>query len=157
MRRVVIFAVLALLVLALVYPLVLALVALNSPMPSNVGTGRLSRCPQTPNCVSSREDERRDAYILPLFYTGEQFIAEAFLEETLREMPRTQIVLDQEGYIHAERRTAVLRFVDDFEFVFDDANKQIMVRGAARLGSSDGGANRRFIEDVRRAFTRKLE
>lgn len=157
MRRALIVAVLAVLVLALVYPLVLAVIALNSPVPSNVGTGNLALCPNTPNCVSSRDDERDEAYILPLFYVGEQFIAEALLVETLEEMPRTQVVMNHEGYVHAERHTQVMRFVDDFEFVFDDANKRIMMRGAARLGQSDGGATRRFLEDVRDAFNQKMQ
>lgn len=153
MRRLVIIAILTLLVLALVYPLALALVAFNSPVPNIVGVGDPLRCPPTPNCVSSLTNERAEASVLPLYYTGEQFIAEALLLDAIETLPGTQIAFRNDGYIHVEKRTGLLRLVTDMEFRFDDAAQEITVRSASRLGNSDGGASRRHLEHIRDEFT----
>ncbi len=152
MRRMVIGIIIAVVVLALLYPLMLALIAFNSPPPPTVGIEQLTLCPETPNCVSSLAGEREAAQVPRLSYTGEQFIARAFLVEALEAQPGTQILVAQDDYIHAERRTRVMRFVDDIELKFDDEAKEVEVRVAARLGYSDGGNNRRFVESLRQTF-----
>jgi uncharacterized protein (DUF1499 family) len=43
-------------------------------------------------------------------------------------------------------------FVDDVEFLVDDAAKVIHVRSASRLGESDMGVNRSRIEAIRTQF-----
>jgi len=135
-----------------VYPASLALIAVQSDIPPNVGLGRLALCPQTPNCVSSLAGEREDAQIEPLTYTGEQSEAQAALVAVLENLPRTQVMLERDDYIHAERRSPTMRFVDDMEFVFEEDGTTIHVRSAARLGSSDLDQNRAHIEQIRAAF-----
>ncbi|MDI9554865.1 MAG: DUF1499 domain-containing protein, partial [Pseudomonadota bacterium] len=44
------------------------------------------------------------------------------------------------------------RFVDDVEFLFDDAAKLIHVRSASRVGVYDFEVNRNRVEDIRRRF-----
>ncbi len=59
---------------------------------------------------------------------------------------------EEEAYWHVEFRSRVFRFVDDVEFLFGPAGRQIHVRSASRVGYSDFGANRRRIEEIRALF-----
>ena len=157
MRRFFLIAVILLLAILLLYPLAIAAVALQSPVPSTVGlVDVIARCRYPNNCVSSVQGEAEAARILPFFYTGNLTEAQAALQTTLQEQPGVQIVYEEDGYIHAEHRSPVLRFIDDVEFKFDESTQQITVRSAARLGTEDGGANRQLIEAIRQAFNNRL-
>ena len=85
---------------------------------TNSGHARpvIEPCPDKPNCVSSLATDTRH-FIEPLQFTGEPAGAWARLKTVLLQQPRTRIVAEQDGYIHAEFRSLVLRFVDDVEFV----------------------------------------
>ena len=67
-------------------------------------------------------------------------------------MPRTQIVTDEETYIHATFTSLIFRFVDDVQFVIDDATKTIHFRSASRVGRGDMGVNRNRMEEIRTRF-----
>lgn len=112
---------------------------------------RLSPCPSSPNCVSSqsRDESHR---VEPLMYTGALAEAKEKLLGILGSMKRVKIVASEGNYVHAEFTSAVLRFVDDAEFLFDEASKTIQVRSASRSGYYDFGVNRRRIESIREAF-----
>ena len=69
--------------------------------------------------------------------------------EAVLQLPRTKIVTDSDGYLHAECRSAVFGFVDDLELHFRSEEKMIAVRSAARMGSSDFGVNRDRVEQLR--------
>jgi uncharacterized protein (DUF1499 family) len=74
------------------------------------------------------------------------------LAAILRELPRITIVAADGVYLRAESRSAIFRFVDDVEFLADEAAKVIHVRSASRLGSSDLGVNRRRVESIRKLW-----
>ncbi len=112
----------------------------------------LAPCPDKPNCVSSLATDTRH-FIEPLQFSGEPADAWARLKAVLQGQPRTRIVAEQDGYLHAEFRSAVLRFVDDVEFVMQEGQMAIHVRSASRRGYSDFGVNRRRIERLRERFT----
>ena len=67
-------------------------------------------------------------------------------------LKRTKIITDTENYIHIEFRTALFKFVDDVEFFFNDSEKLIHFRSAARLGYSDMGVNRKRMENITKLF-----
>jgi uncharacterized protein (DUF1499 family) len=67
-------------------------------------------------------------------------------------MKRTRIVEDTGAYLHVECTSAVFRFVDDVEFLFDDGSGTIFMRSASRSGYSDFGVNRRRMEAIRSQF-----
>jgi uncharacterized protein (DUF1499 family) len=113
--------------------------------------GRLRPCPDRPNCVSSQSTDPRHA-IRPLSYPGTPADASERLLKLLRSMPRVRVVTATPDYIHAEFTSRVFRFVDDVEFVFDGADKNIQIRSASRLGYSDFGVNRKRVETIREAF-----
>jgi uncharacterized protein (DUF1499 family) len=112
----------------------------------------LAPCPEKPNCVSSLATATRH-FIEPLQFTGEPVDAWARLKAILQRQTRTRIVAEQDGYLHAEFRSAVFRFVDDVEFAMQEELMVIHVRSASRTGYSDFGVNRRRVERLRERFT----
>lgn len=130
--------------------------ACSGTRPTNIGINaknQLVECPSSPNCVStfaSKDDKQHS--IAPLTYTGSASSAMARLKNTVSNMKRTNIVKEESNYMYVEFTTATMRFVDDVEFLVDDANKTIHFRSASRLGHSDLGANRKRMEKVRTLF-----
>jgi uncharacterized protein (DUF1499 family) len=112
---------------------------------------RLAPCPRTPNCVSTQAPAGPQ-HMDPIPYTGSLAEGRARLLEVLRHHPRTRIVTEEADYLKAECRSEVFHFVDDVEFVFDDAAKRIDFRSASRLGRSDFGVNRKRMEEISAAF-----
>nr|MBP7592461.1 DUF1499 domain-containing protein [Chloroflexota bacterium] len=47
---------------------------------------------------------------------------------------------------------AVMQFIDDVEFYFDDTEGLIHFRSASRLGYGDGGTNRKRMEETRQMY-----
>jgi uncharacterized protein (DUF1499 family) len=116
--------------------------------------GRLAPCPNQPNCVSSQAaagDQQH--YIEALTYSGEPGQARARLERAIAGMKRARVVGREANYWRVEFTSALWRFVDDVEFLFDDTGRRIDVRSASRVGYSDLGVNRRRIEEIRRRFS----
>jgi uncharacterized protein (DUF1499 family) len=88
----------------------------------------------------------------PIPYTGPLAEARERLLKVLRDRPRTRIVREEPLYLKAECRSALFRFVDDLELLFEDGAKQIHFRSASRLGRKDFGVNRKRMEEIRAAF-----
>lgn len=121
------------------------------PATLGIKEGKLSPCPGSPNCVSTQAagDKHR---IDPIRYTGTKEQAKHILVQVISSMKRATIITDEGDYIHAEFTSLIFRFVDDVEFSFDHKNKLIHFRSASRLGYSDLGANRKRMEEIRKAF-----
>ena len=116
--------------------------------------GRLAPCPNKPNCVSSQAaagDQRH--YIEALTYNGEPGQARERLERAIAGMKRARVVVRQGNYWRVEFTSALWRFVDDVEFLFDDTDRRIDLRSASRVGYSDLGVNRQRVEEIRRRFS----
>jgi uncharacterized protein (DUF1499 family) len=114
--------------------------------------GRLLPCPDKPNCVCTQDTAERHR-IEPIRYDVTQDEAREKLLRVVLRMERCTLVKADPDYIHAEFRSAVFSFVDDVEFLFDDAAKLIHFRSAARSGSYDFKVNRNRMEDIRKRFT----
>ena len=119
--------------------------------PVNLGVrgGHLTRCPDSPNCVSSQAADESHR-IAPLAFSGEPGQAFARLKQTLARRGDTTIIEERPGYLRVEFRTTL--FVDDGEFLLDGVQELIQVRSASRLGYSDLGTNRRRLEALRQAL-----
>lgn len=132
------------------------LAACAGERPQNLGVhdGRLSPCPNRPNCVSSQEGEPRHR-IDPLAFTGDPLAAMERLAALLSKRSDTAIVTQEPHYLRVEFRTTW--FVDDGEFLLVGEGGRIEVRSASRLGYSDLGKNRSRIEEIRGAWTGKGE
>ena len=109
----------------------------------------LAPCPNKPNCVSSLapdEDHRAEPYRLA---PGKGWAA---VHEAVASLPRTTIVEERPGYLHAESRSRLFRFVDDLELQSNQAGDRVDVRSASRTGYGDWGVNRARVEALREAL-----
>jgi len=114
----------------------------------------LKPCPSSPNCVWSRAtDERHAIEPLRLHQTAPKTVQT--LKEIITAYPRTTIITALDNYIHAEFRTH-LGFVDDVEFLIDEAAGVVHVRSASRIGYWDFGANRKRIEKLRHMYNQLM-
>lgn len=122
-------------------------------MPADLGVrdGRLNACPDKPNCVNSQATDARHA-IAPLTFSGDPSTALQTLGALVAATPGATVIVARAHYLQATFATPTMGFVDDVEFHVDAARKVIEVRSASRLGHSDLGANRKRIENLRRAF-----
>ena len=132
----------------------LALVALtlcacsSNEVTTGIVDGRLSPCPQSPNCVSSDatyEKHRVEPYRLK---APPQQVWHG-LQNVLAAEPRTRLVVVDERYMHVEVESAVMRFVDDAEFLLLADEQIIAVRSASRTGYNELGVNRKRVERIR--------
>lgn len=112
--------------------------------PQNIGVndGRLTPCPDSPNCVSSFETGEEHG-IAPLSASLAQ------IQQVLLATEGANIVEQTGNYLYAEFTSRLMGYVDDVEFLYDPASNQTHVRSASRLGYSDLGANRKRVEAIR--------
>jgi uncharacterized protein (DUF1499 family) len=79
----------------------------------------------------------------------------AELKVVVGSMKGVTIVSESAAYLHVEFQSNIFRFIDDVEFVVDDAAKVVHVRSASRVGYYDLGVNRRRVEKIRQAWNQK--
>lgn len=115
--------------------------------------GRITTCPDTPNCVSSRAGPGRH-YIEPIGYDGTLEYARLRLLEVIADYSRARVEREENAYLHVVFTSPVFRFEDDVEFEFDHSNKRIHLKSASRTGYWDFGANRRRLESIREKFSK---
>jgi uncharacterized protein (DUF1499 family) len=120
----------------------------NSPANLGVSDSGLAPCPSSPNCVSS-DAQDNDHHVAPLQLAAPAAEAWQAARDQVAELPRTRIVSETPGYLHAECRSALLGFIDDLELNLRTSAGIIAVRSASRLGYSDFGVNRNRIEALR--------
>ena len=101
------------------------------PIPVDLGVhgGELSQCTSSAHCA------RQDWPTANLQSDLQSVIA------AVRDTPRTIIVEERDGYIHAEASSALFGFVDDLELLANQDSGMIQARSISRLGDSDLGVN----------------
>ena len=116
----------------------------------------LAPCPNSPNCISSlSENPRHEMPPLPYLKSGQESMDR--LVQIVQRMNRAKIVSATPNYLHAEFRSAIFRFVDDVEFVLDDAARVIHFRSASRTGWYDFGVNRRRMAQISDHYLRRTQ
>ena len=101
----------------------------NSGISLGIVDERLTPCSNKPNCVSSQAAvSDKQHYIEALTYSGEPAQARERLERAIAGMKRARVVMHEANYWRAEFRSALWRFVDDVEFLFDDNARRIDIR-----------------------------
>ena len=117
--------------------------------------GRLRPCPPKPNCVCSEMTD--EAHLVPPVavkaedWPRIQELAHRAVEELGGRVERAD-----EKYLWATFRSRIFRFVDDLELRFDEAEKVVHLRSAARLGYSDFGVNRNRVAALRKLLAEEL-
>ena len=120
--------------------------------------GRLERCPETPNCVSSQADPAdSEHYLPPVPYTGDAGRnVITVVVEVVASMERSKITVSEWDYLHAEFKSRVFRFTDDVEFLVDRTNQLVHFRSASRLGKADMGVNRKRMKEISEQLEQRL-
>ena len=115
--------------------LTLALFHLVGPVPADLGVhaGGLSPCPSPAHCARST------------WSVADPEAALAALVPVVAATPRTEIVEQRDGYLHATASSALFGFVDDLELYADPAAGVVQARSVSRLGDSDLGVNGRRL------------
>jgi uncharacterized protein (DUF1499 family) len=126
-----------------------ALIALGCAHPPTPKAPPLAPCPSSPNCVSSLAPDA-DHRTEPFALSGER--GWAALREAVAATPRTQIVEERPGYLHAECKSRIFGFVDDLELLRSESGDRVDVRSASRVGYGDWGVNRARVDSLRDAL-----
>ncbi len=142
-------------VFAIAIPAVLASLSFMATRPDSLGLhdGRLAECPEAANCVCSQSDA--EAHRIGALRISEKHLEssrEMFVDQlasAVESLSGSTITERSENYIHAECKSMIFRFVDDFELYVDWENGNLHFRSASRIGYSDLGANRRRVELIR--------
>lgn len=114
--------------------------------------GRLTPCPDKPNCVLSMSVTDEKHYIEPFSYPTDHGRAYELLRQVVAAQPRVAFMEQTDRYLRVAFRSRLFRFVDDVEFYFPPDAPVIHVRSASRTGYSDLGVNRKRIERLRTQF-----
>jgi len=132
-------------VVAVIALLVMGRISKGGQAPGLVDS-RLTRCPDTPNCVCSeyREDSVNFFQALEL---GEQSAksGKARIVAIITESGGV-IASAQTDYVAATFTSPLFGFVDDLEIRIDTDAGLIHLRSASRVGHDDFGANRNRVE-----------
>lgn len=97
--------------------------------------------------------------IAPLAYGGDRgdrgdgAAAFARLTAIVRGMRGATVITAEPGYLYAQFRTPLMKYIDDVEFALDQHAGVIQMRSASRLGRKDFGVNRKRLEAVRSALS----
>lgn len=128
---------------ALLLTLTLALFHWVGPVPADLGlhSGALSPCASPAHCA------RAD------WAVADPQAALNALVPVIEAMPRTEIVEQSDGYLHATATSAFFGFVDDLELYADSATGVLQARSVSRLGDSDLGVNRQRLTDLQQELS----
>ena len=117
----------------------LALFHLVGPVPADLGVhnGSLAACPSPAHCA------RAD------WAVADPAAALAALVPVIEATPRTELLEQADGYLHATATSALFGFVDDLELYADSARGVLQARSVSRLGDSDLGVNAKRLAALR--------
>lgn len=108
--------------------------------------GRLTACPNRPNCVSSENPQDKGHFIAPLKMPADGPEAARATLRSVIEAMGGRISIDQNSYLAATFSSRLFGFVDDLELRLDAENGAIHLRSGSRVGYSDQGVNRKRAE-----------
>ncbi|MBD8015543.1 FAD-dependent oxidoreductase [Microbacterium sp. APC 3898] len=116
-----------------------------------VENGRLKEMPSTPNAVSSQSSSK-DKFVPAWPYNGTKSQAKKNLIGMLKGYEGVTIAQNDENYVYAVAKSKTMRFKDDIEFYFNDADQRIEFRSASRIGYSDAGVNRKRYDEMKNRY-----
>ena len=127
---------------ALLLTLTLALFHWVGPVPADLGVhgGALSPCVSQAHCA------RAD------WSVADPQAALTALTPVIAATPRTEILEQADGYLHATAMSAFFGFVDDLELYADSAHGVLQARSVSRLGDSDLGVNAKRLAELQQSL-----
>jgi uncharacterized protein (DUF1499 family) len=129
----------------------------SKTMKDGSNASQLQSCPHSPNCVSSTDADLSHRIQALNYGNSAPDIAMQALRKILLSMTTQVEIADDGKRIHAEFKSAVFGFIDDFDALLNVENARIEIRSASRTGHYDLGVNKRRVENIRQAFGRALK
>jgi len=116
--------------------------------------GKLAKCSNKPNCVSSEDISDTKHYIEPLDVSNMNHGQAWTKFKAAVEKSGGTIVINNDNYLAATFTSGLFKFVDDFEArLHEEGSKGVIhIRSASREGYSDLGANKKRVELVKSNF-----
>ncbi len=119
--------------------------------------GKLQRCSDKANCVSSEYKEDSEHYIKPITLPENASVDSLqILQETIKGLGGV-IETENKSYIAATFSSAVFGFVDDLEIRLDSEKNSIHFRASSRVGYSDLGVNKKRVALIKDLFLQKVK
>lgn len=114
----------------------------EGPLPGDLGVhaGSLSPCESSAHCA------RAD------WAVADPEAALASLQGVIAASPRTLIVEQRPGYLHATATSQLFGFVDDLELYAQEGTGSLQARSVSRLGDSDLGVNNQRLQALHQAL-----
>lgn len=115
---------------------------------------QIEPCPASPNCVCTLDTEPSRKRMEPLTFDGNLEKAKSRMRELIQKMENAELQEETDNYLHFTFKTKLGKFIDDVEFEFNEANKEIDFRSASRVGYSDMGANKRRMKKITKLWNK---
>ncbi len=113
--------------------------------------GKLREIPDKDNAVSTQTQiEGKQIMAMPL--KADIMTSVKIMKEALETYGGIDIIEEKSDYIYAVATTGTMKFHDDIEIYFDEAEGVIQYRSASRAGYSDMGLNRTRYEALKELY-----
>jgi uncharacterized protein (DUF1499 family) len=118
--------------------------------------GRLSPCPDKPNCVCSEHKDDAGHYVEPVFIPENNTLDTLPVLKNVIQGMGGSIQAEGDNYLAATFSSAIFHFVDDLEIRIDTDQDVIHMRSASRVGHGDMGVNRHRTELLGKLYRKEL-
>lgn len=113
--------------------------------------GRLREIPNKDNAVSTQTQiDGKKIRALP--FKKDVMTSVKVMKEVLESYGGIEIIEEKNDYIYAVATTGTMKFHDDIEIYFDEAEGVIQYRSASRAGYSDMGLNKARYEALKKLY-----
>jgi len=154
--KAILVAIAALILLSVVALIVLGKIS-QSGNPAGLLDGRLTLCPDKPNCVSSEDPSDTSHFTSPILLTdGVAPNAMQIMRSVLIDL-KCEVQIESDTYIAATFTSPLFGFVDDVEIRFEPAHNRIHIRSASRVGYGDLGANQQRVGKIKQGFSEHIQ
>ena len=116
---------------------------------------QLAACSPKPNCVNSEPGTPSAKKVAPFSLTPGQTEQDWSRLQASIKLQGGELIEVKTGYLAATFTSSLFGFVDDLEARIDEQNAVIQIRSASRVGTSDFGANRIRVEQLRQRYEAK--
>jgi len=144
--------ILASLILLVIVALFIFSLISQSGQANGLVESKLTKCPDTPNCLCSEYKADVDHYVEPLVISDQRAAEVLSRLKTVILRMGGSINVDKADYLAATFTSSIFRFVDDLEIRVDPDKNQVQLRSASRVGRGDGGVNRKRIERLKSIY-----
>jgi uncharacterized protein (DUF1499 family) len=142
----------SLILLVMVALFILSLMS-QSGQANGLVEAKLTKCPDTPNCLCSEYKADVDHYVEPLDISEQRATEVLSRLKTVILRMGGSINVEKAGYLAATFTSSIFQFVDDLEIRVDSDKNQVQLRSASRVGRGDGGVNRKRIERLKSFYS----